>query len=772
MSDDEHTQTFEQSGSGASLTYPMQCSALRKNGHVVIKNRPCKIVDMSTSKTGKHGHAKVHLVGIDEDISPSTHNMDVPNVTRTEYQLVNIDDDYLNLMSTEGNAKDDVKVPEGDIGQQIKSNFDEGKDLLVTILTAMGEESAISFKEAPKEISIAFMATTTTTPLSSPTRKSTNHPYGVKSISSGILAPSNTTEQTQPTRFKHHHHPAPYSPSTSTIRSNDEQTQNKALNKSPKSEKSNDSASPSKYSNTWLARNSQGEPVTLPRHPYSWNPQQLALYLAADLHGDDGTPLDSETVQAIVGFVQDCKISGRVFLMLDEEDFQEMHGLDPSQCNVMRDAASILRKHALPYKPSRVLSAAIKRGKVRSIVDVFEKSASETSDTGEDDPEDLPKVSSWKQLTGFTIGDKSKLDDETSKTRVSSQNTVHEPMVAPGTDPGSGAKTQFNISDGSGERALHAVELEQTERSSVSFLEQKNDQHVSFPEPQLVPVLPPQPSTPTDIFVTDKVAYHPGPTTEQINSPFPVFREPEDVPDEDSITPQNTTREIDVASIPAPREENEPSMAELYTQTYGDLPPTSSRTIPVEMRYVEEPVNYPSWPQTALRPVRGKDKIPETNHGALQDLFTPAEQSGPPGISGDSVSTEPQTDREREALLAVEVLKARLVEVENRLEAMERAEVVRGATDPDPKTFGEQWQHRRRHYSLSSDDFSEGEAEYFTNPPPSTGLRALRDILVGSATDLGGTRSWQNTAILLAGATTGVSVVLLPALLRHFWSRW
>jgi translation initiation factor eIF-5A len=117
-----------------------------------------QIVDMSTSKTGKHGHAKVHLVAIDiftnrkyEDISPSTHNMDVPNVTRREYQLINIDDGYLNLMSNDGSSKDDVKVPEGELGEQINAQFEEGKDLMVTIVSAMEEEHCLAFKEAPQK---------------------------------------------------------------------------------------------------------------------------------------------------------------------------------------------------------------------------------------------------------------------------------------------------------------------------------------------------------------------------------------------------------------------------------------------------------------------------------------------------------------------------------------------------------------------------------------------------------------------------------------------
>lgn len=43
-------------------------------------------------------------------------------------------------MTQEGNAKDDVKIPESDLGKEIQAGFDDGKDLLVTIISAMGEE--------------------------------------------------------------------------------------------------------------------------------------------------------------------------------------------------------------------------------------------------------------------------------------------------------------------------------------------------------------------------------------------------------------------------------------------------------------------------------------------------------------------------------------------------------------------------------------------------------------------------------------------------------
>lgn len=97
------------------------------------------------------------MVGIDiftgkkyEDICPSTHNMDVPNVSRTEWQLVDISTDgFVSLMDDTGNQKEDLKLPEGELGAEIQSKFDtleDGAALLVNSasLPLLGSRSVSS----------------------------------------------------------------------------------------------------------------------------------------------------------------------------------------------------------------------------------------------------------------------------------------------------------------------------------------------------------------------------------------------------------------------------------------------------------------------------------------------------------------------------------------------------------------------------------------------------------------------------------------------------
>ncbi|KAL6509965.1 Eukaryotic translation initiation factor 5A-2 [Orobanche minor] len=153
MSDEEHH--FEsKADAGASKTYPQQAGTIRKNGYIVIKGRPCKVVEVSTSKTGKHGHAKCHFVAIDiftskklEEYCPVFHNCDVPHVNRTDYQLIDISE-MVSLLTENGNTKDDLRLPTDDnLLAQIKDGFENGKDLVVSVMSAMGEEQICALKD-------------------------------------------------------------------------------------------------------------------------------------------------------------------------------------------------------------------------------------------------------------------------------------------------------------------------------------------------------------------------------------------------------------------------------------------------------------------------------------------------------------------------------------------------------------------------------------------------------------------------------------------------
>ena len=150
MSDDE---TFEKTDSGASLTFPMQAGSLKKGGFAMLKGFPCKIVEMTTSKAGKHGHANATLVGTDiftdkkyEDSCPTSHNMEVPNVVRREYLLISIENEYATLMDEKSITREDLKIPQDEIGVGLQKSFDNGDELLITVIGAMGVEKIVSFR--------------------------------------------------------------------------------------------------------------------------------------------------------------------------------------------------------------------------------------------------------------------------------------------------------------------------------------------------------------------------------------------------------------------------------------------------------------------------------------------------------------------------------------------------------------------------------------------------------------------------------------------------
>lgn len=73
------------------MTYPVVVTALQKEDHVVIENRPCKIVNMETDGDP----TEVHFVGIDVFTGkvlrvscPVDSTLDAPEITYLEYSLV------------------------------------------------------------------------------------------------------------------------------------------------------------------------------------------------------------------------------------------------------------------------------------------------------------------------------------------------------------------------------------------------------------------------------------------------------------------------------------------------------------------------------------------------------------------------------------------------------------------------------------------------------------------------------------------------------------
>lgn len=135
-------------------------AAHQKGTYVCIKNHPCEVISFSVLGTGyKCKETKARIVGKDiftnkthEEVCPLRQILKVPVITKVEYPLIHINHDgYLGLLKSDNMIKEDLKLPEGELGKQIKNMYEEGKSLRIEVMSAMDQEAIVSVKEVEDE---------------------------------------------------------------------------------------------------------------------------------------------------------------------------------------------------------------------------------------------------------------------------------------------------------------------------------------------------------------------------------------------------------------------------------------------------------------------------------------------------------------------------------------------------------------------------------------------------------------------------------------------
>lgn len=111
---------------------------LRIGKYVLIDDIPCRVVQIESSKPGKHGSAKMRItaIGVFDGqkktlLSPGDADVDVPIIDRKAVQVMSVSGTTAQVM-----AKDTYEVYDMDIPEELQGQVEAGKE--VDILETMG----------------------------------------------------------------------------------------------------------------------------------------------------------------------------------------------------------------------------------------------------------------------------------------------------------------------------------------------------------------------------------------------------------------------------------------------------------------------------------------------------------------------------------------------------------------------------------------------------------------------------------------------------------
>jgi translation initiation factor 5A len=108
---------------------------LKEGRYMLIDGEPCKIVNISTSKPGKHGEAKSNIdaIGIFDNrkrsiVHPVKHKVQVPMIDKRKAQVLSIVGDEVQLMDLDNYETFQLPIPE-----EYKGQLNSGEEIMYMI---------------------------------------------------------------------------------------------------------------------------------------------------------------------------------------------------------------------------------------------------------------------------------------------------------------------------------------------------------------------------------------------------------------------------------------------------------------------------------------------------------------------------------------------------------------------------------------------------------------------------------------------------------------
>jgi len=101
------------------MSKPADVGSLRVGGYMIIDNEPCRIVDITKSKPGKHGSAKARIVAIGvfdgqkrQFVKPVDSNAEIPIIDKRPGQVFTVNPNSVQIMDLETYEYVDAPFPE------------------------------------------------------------------------------------------------------------------------------------------------------------------------------------------------------------------------------------------------------------------------------------------------------------------------------------------------------------------------------------------------------------------------------------------------------------------------------------------------------------------------------------------------------------------------------------------------------------------------------------------------------------------------------------